>query len=265
MSGRRVGRVELREIREGLSGRDLAIVSQVDELRLMSGWQIQAVHFPIDAHATAATAARHCRRVLARLVGLGLLVRLPRRVGGIRAGSNGFLYGLGSIGHRLLHQDDSRLRVHVPGAAFIDHQLAVSQLVVDLIHESRLGRHELLRLQTEPECWRSVPAIGRTVVRPDLFLTVGSGEFEYLWFVEVDRGTHRAPALLTKARLYQRYYQTGIEQDEHGVFPRVVWITPTRERAAQLERLFDRAEFRDGLMAVSTIEGAIEVLTGGSR
>ena len=206
----------------------------------MSGQQIESVHFPAEQHATVATAARHCRRVLARLVDARLLIRLPRQVGGVRAGAEGFTYGLGSIGHRILNQDGSRLRVHEPGDGFVDHQLAVSQLVVDLTRAGRNGQLELLTVQGEPVCWRTVPAVGRSVLRPDLFLTIAAGELEYRWFVEVDRDTHRSPALLRKARLYESYYQSGVEQAAHWVFPRVVWITPGKERAAQLERLLDR-------------------------
>ena len=264
MSARRVGRADARVLRRRLSERDMAILCQVTELRLMSGRQIEAVHFPAEQHATAATAARHCRRVLARLVDARLLIRLPRQIGGVRAGAEGFTYGLGPIGHRILNQDGSRLRVHEPVIGFVDHQLAVSQLAVDLTQASRRGQLELLTVLGEPTCWRTVPAVGRSVLRPDLFLVIAAGEMEYRWFVEVDRGTHRGPALLRKARLYESYYQSGVEQATHdGVFPRVVWITPDKERAAQLERLLGRVGFSDGLMTVSTSDDAVRVLAGG--
>ena len=235
MSGSRFGRVEVRELRQLLSDRDLAVVSQLAELRLMSGRQIEAVHFPPELHGTAATAARQCRRVLARLVRDRLLVRLPRPVGGIRAGSQAFIYALGPVGYRLLQEDGSRLRVHEPGTAFVDHQLAVSQLVVDLTLAGRSDQLELVTLEGEPACWRTLPSIGRAVLRPDLFLAIGAGDLEYRWFVEVDRGTHRNPALLRKARLYESYYQSGVEQATHGIFPRVAWITPDQDRAAQAQ------------------------------
>ena len=262
MSARRVGRADARVLRRRLSERDMAILCQVTELRLMSGRQIEAVHFPAELHATGATAARHCRRVLARLVEARLLVRLPRQVGGVRAGAEGFTYGLGPIGHRILNPHGSRLRVHEPGDGFVDHQLAVSQLVVDLTCASSRGQLELLTVLGEPACWRTVPAVGRSVLRPDLFLTVGAGELEYRWFVEVDRDTHGGPAVLRKARLYESYYQSGVEQVANGVFPRVAWITPDKERAAQLERLLSRSGSSDGLMIVTTNSDAVRALAG---
>jgi hypothetical protein len=264
MSAVRFSRAEVRELRDRLAGRDLDILSQLAQLRLMSGRQIEAVHFPSVLHATEATAARQCRRVLARLVRDRLIVRLPRRVGGLRAGSHAFIYGLGPVGYRLLQEDGSRLRVHEPGESFVDHQLAVSQLVVDLILAGRRGRLEILGIEGEPACWRTVPAIGRSVLRPDLFVAIASGELEYRWFIEVDRGTHRSPALLRKAELYESYYRSGVEQARHDVFPRVAWIAPTPDRAATLRKLLSAAGFSDGLMLVTTNDDARSELVGGA-
>jgi protein involved in plasmid replication-relaxation len=264
MSGPRLGRAEVRELRQLLSERDLAVISQLAELRLMSGRQIEAVHFPEELHSTPATAARHCRRVLARLVRERLIVRLPRPVGGIRAGSQAFIYALGPIGYRLLQADGSRLRVHEPGATFVDHQLAVSQLAVDFTLAHRSHQLELLILEGEPTCWRTLPSIGRAVLRPDLFLAIGTGELEYRWFVEVDRGTHRNPALLRKAQLYESYYRSGVEQATHGIFPRVAWITPGQVRATQLNKTLEGGEFTEGLMLVTTSDNAHRLLAGGA-
>lgn len=263
MSALRFSRAEVRELRERLADRDLSILSQLAELRLMSGRQIEAVHFPSELHASEATAARHCRRMLARLVRDRLIVRLPRRVGGLRAGSHAFIYGVGPVGHRLLQADGSRLRVYEPGESFVDHQLAVSQLVVDLILASRRGELEILAVEGEPACWRTVPAIGRSVLRPDLFMAIGAADLEYRWFVEVDRGTHRSPALLRKAELYESYYRSGVEQATYGVFPRVGWIVPNRDRAAALQKLLSVAGFSDGLMLVTTHHDALSDLVGG--
>jgi len=263
MSSSRFGRAVVRELREDLSSRDMDIVSQIAELRLMSGRQVEVLHFPPEHHATAATAARLCRRVLSRLVADRSLVRLERKVGGLRAGSHTFIYGLGPIGHRLLQADGSRLRAYEPSVAFVEHQLAVSQLVVDLTLAGRNGHLELLTVEGEPVCWRTLPAIGRSVLRPDLFLAIGKGELEYRWFVEVDRGTHRGPALLRKAQLYESYYRSGVEQAAHGVFPRIIWVTPDAVRAERVREVLTGGGFSDGLMVVTTTAEALRTLIGG--
>jgi hypothetical protein len=254
---------EIFEIRGRIGPKGLALVRQVCDLRLMSGGQIQAIYFPAEEHATADAARRVCRLVLSQLVKGRLLVRLERQVGGVRAGSASYVYGIGSLGHRLLERDLPRPRVFEPSAHFVDHQLAVSQLVVDLVLASRRRRLEIASVEGEPDCWRQVPSIGRAVLRPDLFVAITAGDYEYRWFVEVDRGTHRRPALLRKARLYESYYRSGVEQATHGVFPRVVWVAPNVERAEQLKEILDDSQFTPGLMVVTTSDEAPRVLAGG--
>ena len=107
-----------------------------------------------------------------------------------------------------------------------------------------------------------MPTQGRSLLRPDLFMMIAAGEHELRWFIEVDRATHHAPALLRKARLYENYYRAGIEQAEHGVFPRVLWVVPSHERAGELTRLFGRSEFTEGLMVVATESQAVTALAG---
>src|ERR1019366_9149983 len=92
----------LRQLRSELSGRDLAIIGQVADLRLMSARQIETIHFPLSEHESSHAASRACQRALARLVRDRLLARLERRVGGVRAGSAAFVYGLGQVGQRAL-------------------------------------------------------------------------------------------------------------------------------------------------------------------
>lgn len=260
-----VGRVELEDLRADLSGRDLAIIGQVADLRLMTGRQIEAVHFQIGDHETAAAAARAARRCLERLTRHNLLVRLQRRIGGVRAGSGSWVYALGPVGHRVLHRDDARPRYREPSATFVDHTLAITQLVVDLTTKAQHRQLELLGMQAEPRCWRQFTSTaGLTVLRPDLFVSLGVGDFEHRWFCEVDRGTEHLPALLRKCRQYEAYYSTGAEQRDHGVFPRACWIVPDQRRADRLRVAIDKdTRLTDALFMITTHIEAITTLTGG--
>lgn len=266
MSGQRLGRRGLESLRDDLSGRDLAIVRQVADLKLMSARQIEAVHFTLADHASAVTAARSARRVLERLVRDRLLMRLARRVGGIRAGSASYVYTVGPVGQRLIGHAQPRLRFREPSATFALHTLAVSQLVVDLTAVSRSRRIELLGLQPEPMCWRSSvgPMGTSTVLRPDLFAAVGIGDYEHRWFIEVDLGSEHLPTLLRKCTAYEAYYRTGSEQHEHGMFPRVLWIM---HHAARAERLHDAIEndarLTTALFTVTTAVSAIDAICRG--
>jgi hypothetical protein len=262
---RRVGPRGLEVLRDELSGRDVAIVRHVADLRLMTGGQIEAIHFGTDAHLTTTAGARAARRVLERLTRDGLLVRLERRIGGIRAGSTSFIYALGAVGHRLLQETDiARPRLREPSTQFVDHTLAIAQLVVDLTLAARHGDHELIGLQTEPWCWRSFPTgLGsQGTLRPDLFTTLGTRDFELHWFVEVDRGTEHLPTLIKKCRIYDAYYQTGREQAERGVFPRVAWLVPTKRRFEQLRQAIDRdRQLHSDMFVVGLDDAALTTLT----
>jgi hypothetical protein len=253
-------------LHDWLSGRDLAILSQVSDLRLMSAAQIAAVHFSLSEHDNPAAAARAGQRVLARLTREGLLSRLERRVGGVRAGSAGYVYCLGPVGQRLMAPGGPRQRDWEPGLKFLDHTLAVSQLVVDVIEASRAGSFQILQSQPEPHCHRSFSGPGSPVVlRPDLFLALGVGEMEHRWFIEVDRGSESIPVVIRKCQMFDAYYRSGKEQAAHGVFPKVCWIVPDERRADRIERAIKKdRRLTDQLFAVTTNPKAVDLLAGGS-
>lgn len=264
MSAQRVGELELARIRECLTARDLAILTQVGELRLMSTRQIEALHFPLAIHISKGAAARASRRVLERLAHERLLRRLQRRIGGIYAGSAGYVYSLGPVGQRLLQLEQPRPRLWEPSRLFVEHTLAISQLATELTLAAQVGRLELLTLQAEPECWRRLPGVARVILRPDLFVAIGAGELELRWFVEIDRGSVHLPTLLKKCRLYESYYRSGSEQAAGGVFPRVLWITTEARGKALSDAITKNGRLTDRLFLTTTDSNALDVLAGGA-
>ena len=96
---------------------------------------------------------------------------------------------------------------------------------------SRADVVEVTEFQAEPDCWRKW---GAGVLKPDAYLATVTPEFEDHWFIEVDRATESTTTIVRKAAVYERYHRTGIEQEHHGVFPRVLWVTPHEQRKAQL-------------------------------
>jgi hypothetical protein len=246
-----------------LSERDLGIIRQVAELRLMSARQIQTIHFPSSHHDNESAATHARQRVLARLTRERLLIRLDRQIGGVRAGSAGFVFALGPIGQRVLAIDGPRRRSYEPTLRFVDHTLAVSQLVVDVQTAARAGRLEILNSQAEPACWRDFSNIGgRRLLRPDAFMVLGAQEYELRWFIEVDRSSESLPVIVRKCRLYADYYQSGKEQASGGVFPRVCWITPDEARADRLREAIERDRKLPGrLFVVTTSEQAVTALS----
>jgi hypothetical protein len=253
----------VRQLQEQLSARDLAIVRQVGQLRLMSARQIQAVHFPDAEHGSQSAATRARQRAIKRLVRDRLLLQLERRIGGVRAGSAGLVLALGAVGQRVLVLDGPRRRAYEPTARFVDHILATAQLVVNVMVAARAGQLELLEQQAEPHCWREFAGIGgRLLLRPDTFLVLGCGDYELRWFVEIDRASESLPTIARKCRLYADYYQSGVEQAKHGgVFPRVCWSVPDERRAERLRGIIDRErDLPTGLFVVTTAANSVNSL-----
>lgn len=270
MSGRRKGRRQLASLTAGLSPRDRSVLTTTSTLRLANTLQLQRLHFasPGD-HATPLTAARCCRRVLERLVADQLLARLERRIGGVRAGSASFVYALGALGQRVQGggSPGPRRRAWEPSGLFVAHTLAESELYVRLHEAARSGELVVLEVQTEPSCWRTTTGLGGQAVllKPDLFVGLSRGDYDFRWFVEVDLGTEHAPAILRKCLAYEAYYRSGVEQHEHGVFPRLLWVVPDQGRAERLRQVIgSTGRLTPELFVVTTTDAAVRVLVGGA-
>jgi hypothetical protein len=206
-------------------------------------------------------------RVLSRLeTSHNLISRLTRRIGGVRAGSSGIVWQLGSTGERLLrimHGDGQRRRYLEPSQTFIAHTLETAQLAVILHELDRRGVVELLTIEAEPDCWR--PFVGahgvRTTLKPDLFAITASGDYEEHRFIEADRATEHPGAVIRKALVYQRYAATGTYQAAHDLFPMVLWVVPDESRRRLLEAVFmDNPEVQSKLFSVcSTADFAARI------
>lgn len=226
-----------------LTARDLAILDDLEQLRLLTSRSIQQLHFPVGdaAHATIVGATRATMRVLKRLLDARLISHLNRRVGGARRGSQGFIWQLTSLGDRIQRArrgEKGRRRYTEPSTQFVDHTLAVTALATTLRVLDRERRLELLQLETEPGCWREFtgPHGAVQTLKPDLYAVTATGAWEDSWFIEADRDTEHVPVVLAKCRAYARYAATGIEQQATGVFPVVLWVVPDAARQTQLIR-----------------------------
>jgi hypothetical protein len=248
------------QLRSQLSNRDLAIVSSVTEFRFLTGRQLQVLHFD-GQHNTTASSARSCRRVLNRLTSLHILQRLDRRVGGIRAGSASFVYCLDFAGHRLTASGRERHGHWQPSQTFMDHALAIADLFVRVVIASHAGRLQLVRYETEPQTWRTIPGYGTNdILRPDLSLVLTHGELEYHWRVEVDLATEHAGTIRRKCEQYLRYWQSGAAGDDAEVFPRVAWLTTSPTRADRIREIAEQAQGDVPLFEVGLLDRPLDVL-----
>jgi Replication-relaxation len=265
----RVNGAQLMQLAETMGERERVILETTGRVRLMAGKQAERLFFPsINQPASRARAAR---RILASLNKKSILFRLERRIGGVRAGSAGHVYGLGPVGKRLVAywQGEGLASVRTPyepGLAFVRHTLAVTEQYVLLKEAEQAGGPELLAFDGEPDCWSSFPRRGGSdTLKPDALVRLGVGEFEERSFLEVDCGTEGRGALTRKCRRYGAYFQTGIEQAKSGVFPRVVWITTNQARVKLLEEVCaSLAAGHKQLFTVGTQEQSVALLSGAN-
>jgi hypothetical protein len=250
----------------GLSDRDVAVLRQLAVLRLLTGRQLQRLTV---SDGSSATRARRARSMLQRLTERRLIQRLDRRVGGIRAGSEGFVYRLTGRGYGVLARCDGTPPRRVqgePGERFVGHVLAVSELHVQLVEATRVDNAlRLARFDAEPACWRSYRAAhsGRATLRPDAFVHTVSGGRGYVHFIEVDLATESLSTVRVKCDRYVDYWRSGAEQRALGTFPRVLWVAETSKRRQQIERVIQQlAPDLRQLFAVTTTNDATNILLG---
>lgn len=68
-------------------------------------------------------------------------------------------------------------------------------------------------------------------------------------------GTERPIRINRKTDAYLRHLTSGVEQQRRGVFPVVVWVTSTVQRAEQLINIFStRTDLPAGMFQVATLE-----------
>jgi hypothetical protein len=225
-------------VAERLTERDWAILETVNRLRLASGDHLARLHF--------SSLASHSRdvvrgRVLRRLVAWRSLVPLPRRVGGNVRGSAGLVFALDSAGRQLLAQRQAGAqlaprvrRAGPPTDRTVAHTLAVTELYVSLVEQTRQHGAEVAVFEAEPAAWWPDGLGG--YVKPDAYALLVSGDVRDHWWVEADLASESLPTLRRKLLTYLDFVQRG-QLGPSGVMPRVLVSAVTEQRAAAITAL----------------------------
>lgn len=246
--------------------RDIAILESFTKYRYLTSRQIERLHFRTHVSQTAAN--RACRRVLARLTATHLLRCMERRIGGLQAGSSASVYSITPVGENILLTAGllERKSGRKGSGMFLEHTLRIAEAAIVLTESVWASDHSLLAIHPEPHCWRSYASIYGTAeyLKPDMHAITASSEYEYHFFVEIDLGTESLPRIIRKCREYTAYWQTGIEQERHGVFPYVIWIAPNMKRAARMmESIANEGGLRHELFSVITSDEYLRVMHHG--
>jgi hypothetical protein len=231
---RRVDADVLARIAELMPERDWSVLHRIAEHRYLTTHQVQA--FVFTALSTPESAARTTRHVLQRLARNALIRVTQQRVGGARSGSAARVWQLAPAGARLIQDDGATKRTHEPSLRFLAHCLAIADVHLGALDLNKLANVIEVHVQTEPTSWRRYVGMGGEPrwLQPDLAVVINLTDFSDRWFVEVDLGTESIPTLLKKCGQYEAYRVSGIEQQEHGAFPLVLWMMNQPERAEKL-------------------------------
>jgi hypothetical protein len=241
-----------------LSRRDQAIVRDLARVRVLTGNQLERLHF---YDLAAANRDRARRRVLNRLIAWCAVTTLARRVGGVRAGSNGLVYSLDTAGQRVLRLLDDKderptRRPWTPGSLFLAHTLAVAELYVRLRGVERAGHLELSAFSAEPASWQRTPSLG--TIKPDAYTLLAYGDIEDAWWIEVDQATESRATLRRKLSLYLLAAQAGVTGPD-GVLPRVLVTVPDERRLTAIREIVaDLGPVAERLISVTLHNLAVE-------
>lgn len=273
MNTRKPRRNQLTGIAEQLSARDRAILALLVDYRYTTTGQLARLF--AAQHTTPSSAVRQSARSLRRLDSHHLVRALPRRIGGIRAGSSGHVWTPTSLGARLHARVigtplAARWRNTDPAIGFIAHSLTVTDVRVRLAELAATGQITVERLEPEPVCWRNYPGGPHQIatwLKPDLAaMTTTPDGYEDSWFFEIDQDTQTPARVVSKCVTYQEYRRTGREQASHGVFPAVVWITTsTRRVATLLARIEAEPALDTRLFTVITPDEFETLITAGAE
>lgn len=233
---RRVRRAYVEEFADTLSDRDWAIIESVDRLRLISGLQLERLHF---SELTGHSRSVMRWRILKRLADARVLLPVERRVRAAQRDSAKLCYALDSAGMQL-----ARLRANltgspvrrprVPGDRFVEHTLTVTDLYVALIEQSRLEGFTLADFEVEP-AW---PDGLSNWLRPDAFIRLRRGPVSDYWWYEADLGTETLPTIEAKLRRYLDFVQRG-QLGPDGIVPRVQLGVKTEQRHSGIQDLIN--------------------------
>jgi len=267
MSRQRVTSAYVERLAAELPERDLAMVETLERFRVATAAQLRRLHF---TKGTPAANARQVWRRLRALQDLRVVTVLERRIGGGRGGSSQAIFALDTAGQKLGAAvcgpaGGRRIRRPWTPSQFLAHAIAVTELYVGASEQARAGGGEVLAFDAEPLCWRRFTGVGGATawLKPDAFVRFGTGEYEHLSFVEVDRATASVPTVSRKLSVYRRFWMTGRDQERFGAFGRVLLLAPNAPRRDLLADAVKRQPTdAQPLYRVALYEEAADLLTG---
>jgi hypothetical protein len=259
--GRYLTKTRVQATLHELTGKDRAVIELLANVPLASGAQIRRLVW-----GDGQSVARQARRQLAKLTNQRVIGRQSRRVPGTRS-SDGYVYCLDVVGQKVTGATRANRRPREIGHEFIDHTLAIAECYLTLRSLADQQDIELVHFEAEPRCWRDFVGHGgaRQVLKPDAYMISAVGDYLDHWFIEMDRATESPSRIKRKAETYVSYFLSGREQDETGLFPRVLWVVPDLDRMDALIEALGRLPAEGWQMfRVTTMDAFASTISKGA-
>ncbi|MHB8512427.1 MAG: replication-relaxation family protein, partial [Actinomycetota bacterium] len=227
---RGVGKKQLQQLRESATAFEWSVLKALAIVRVANTRQLRDHVFP---ELKKSNAGRNITRLLKKMESKRLVLRLQREVGGPHGGARQSVWALDTAGTALTHDyDELPRRPRTPGPMFLKHAQAVSEIFFQLAELERCGRLQIRSFEAEPSSWRHFfSAVGPTALKPDAYAEYVVGERTLrAVFLEADLDTEAKSTVAKKMSVFAAYYESGLEQERLGMFPRVIFIAPNAKR-----------------------------------
>lgn len=218
--------------------RDHEILRDVADYRFLSTEQILALY---------PTSGRNVRQRLQNLYHAGFLERPEAQKAFLHLSNHSLIYSLGEKGAELLERKDFVKNKEV-GFPYLAHAMMVSRFRTTLTlalrnHPSRPKiEHWLQGYDLKDEL---AVRGARPELVPDAFFTIRSERGALDFFLEADQSTMDGKRMLSKMKIYWKWWRTERHEKTLGVKNfRVLTITKSEERAANLCRVTKNADER---------------------
>lgn len=176
------------------------------------------------------------RRILQRLISLNLVAATPRLVGGPGGGSTGVAYYLTASGDQLaasLEPGQPSRKPTSKGTFLMHHAIATADVALAFRRAAARRGDEIL----EWECdWKAALRVGSALVVPDARLVYATAEHELEALIEIDIGTEGTRFFARKIARYVELFRGGTWRERFPIWPLVLTITPSQQRATALKR-----------------------------
>lgn len=119
----------------------------------------------------------------------------------------------------------------------LKHTIECSEILAKVYEESKKAGYSVLDYASEKFLWKKFNYQNtKYEFCPDMYLKIMKDKYAYSFFIENDEATMDVRSFLTKVPKYDNFKLSGIYEEEYDIYPRVLVITTSKDRALTLAR-----------------------------